>query len=69
MRSASLARSVRDSFWDQVILDSALKDAVTREVNTFFDSGDVYRSLFVPWKVRIDSQYHKALSEISHSVA
>jgi hypothetical protein len=69
MRSASLARSVRDSSWDQVILDSSLKDAVTREVNTFFDSGDAYQSLLVPWKVRIHSQYHEALTDISHSVA
>jgi hypothetical protein len=51
-RSSSLARSVRTSSWEQVILDSSLKSTIMREVNSFFDSGDAYRSLQVPWKVR-----------------
>ncbi|KAK4666640.1 hypothetical protein QC763_302050 [Podospora pseudopauciseta] len=45
-----LWQSVQGASWDDVILESAMKDALMRDVIGFFDTRDVYQDLGLMWK-------------------
>lgn len=49
-KSAALYDSIRNSSWDDVILDEKKKTSIINDVDTFFDSRDTYEKLRVPWK-------------------
>ena len=49
-KSAELWDSVSKASWDDVILDSAMKDAIRSDVDHFFSSRETYQNLKVPWK-------------------
>lgn len=43
---------VQKANWDDVILKQEFKDRLRKDVNGFFDSEALYKSLAIPWKVR-----------------
>ncbi|KAL8921393.1 MAG: hypothetical protein Q9208_005719 [Pyrenodesmia sp. 3 TL-2023] len=49
-KSHKLWESVQNSIWDDVILDTAMKNSIMGEVNKFFGSEERYKKLKVPWK-------------------
>ncbi|KAK3720084.1 hypothetical protein LTR37_003907 [Vermiconidia calcicola] len=49
-KSYELWEAVQKASWDDVILDKSMKDSIINDVDTFFDSRDVYEKLKVPWK-------------------
>ena len=49
-KSKELWKSVEHSTWDDVILDESMKKAIMGEIDNFFDSGERYARLKVPWK-------------------
>ncbi|KAH7402880.1 ATP-dependent Zn protease [Pyrenochaeta sp. MPI-SDFR-AT-0127] len=49
-KSAQLFDSVKDSSWDDVILDEGMKKSLIADVENFFDGQDTYQKLKVPWK-------------------
>lgn len=49
-KSFELYDSVQKASWEDVILDESMKEAIIRDVDTFFDSRDTYEKLKVPWK-------------------
>lgn len=49
-KSHKLWESVQNSTWDDVILDSGMKNSIMGEVNKFFGSEERYKKLKVPWK-------------------
>ncbi|KAL8759973.1 MAG: hypothetical protein Q9184_003456 [Pyrenodesmia sp. 2 TL-2023] len=49
-KSHKLWESVQESTWDDVILDSGMKNSIMGEVNKFFGSEERYKKLKVPWK-------------------
>lgn len=50
MRSTKLWEEVKKAKWEDVILDSKMKKALTEVANKFFDNEDIYREYGVPWK-------------------
>ncbi|KAL8699944.1 MAG: hypothetical protein Q9201_005712 [Fulgogasparrea decipioides] len=50
LKNSELWNSVRDSSWDDVILDSAMKKTLVDDVQGFFDRKDDYKQFGVPWK-------------------
>ena len=42
---------VQKANWDDVILKQEFKDRLRKDVNGFFDSEALYKSLAIPWKV------------------
>ena len=48
--SSELWQSIQKASWDDVILDSAMKQSIISEVTKFFNSKDRYKKLRVPWK-------------------
>lgn len=49
-KSRELWESVKNSQWEDVILDEGMKKAIIRDVDSFFDGRATYKSLKVPWK-------------------
>ncbi|KAF2791997.1 P-loop containing nucleoside triphosphate hydrolase protein [Melanomma pulvis-pyrius CBS 109.77] len=49
-RSTKLWQEVVKAKWDDVILDSKMKKALTEVASKFFDSKDIYDEYGVPWK-------------------
>ena len=49
-KSTELWHSVQKASWDDVILKESMKEAITEDVDDFFDSRDTYHRLKVPWK-------------------
>ncbi len=49
-KSAQLFDSVKNSTWDDVILNSNMKKALIADVENFFDGQATYKKLKVPWK-------------------
>ncbi|EOO02299.1 putative proteasome-activating nucleotidase protein [Phaeoacremonium minimum UCRPA7] len=49
-KDKDLFKSVKGSSWDDVILDPAMKAALVRDVEGFFDNEAIYKSLRAPWK-------------------
>ncbi len=52
-KSHALWQEVQKANWDDVILKQSFKDTVRKDVNSFFDSEDLYKKLAIPWKVRV----------------
>lgn len=50
LKNSELWNSVRESSWDDVILDSAMKKTLVEDVEGFFDRKDDYKQFGVPWK-------------------
>ncbi|KAI4187585.1 MAG: hypothetical protein LQ346_005467 [Caloplaca aetnensis] len=50
LKNSELWNSVRESSWDDVILDSAMKKTLVEDVKGFFDRKDDYKQFGVPWK-------------------
>ncbi|UJO24658.1 uncharacterized protein CLAFUR5_13631 [Fulvia fulva] len=50
MKDHKLWEAVQNSYWDDVILDPAMKDTLINDVENFFDSRAVYEEYSVPWK-------------------
>ncbi|EME44520.1 hypothetical protein DOTSEDRAFT_72104 [Dothistroma septosporum NZE10] len=50
MKDPKLWQAVQNSYWDDVILDPAMKDTLINDVENFFDSRAVYEEYSVPWK-------------------
>lgn len=50
MKDRKLWRALRTAAWDDVILDPAMKETLIRDVESFFESRDVYDEYGVPWK-------------------
>ena len=46
-----LWQEVQKANWDDVILKQEFKDRLRKDVNGFFDSEALYKSLAIPWKV------------------
>ena len=49
-RSTKLWEEVKKAKWEDVILDSKMKKALTEVANKFFDNKDIYEEYGVPWK-------------------
>ncbi|KAL8721504.1 MAG: hypothetical protein Q9225_001849 [Loekoesia sp. 1 TL-2023] len=49
-RNAELWKSVQESTWDDVIVDSTMKKTLGEDVGGFFDRKADYKELGVPWK-------------------
>ncbi|KAK3314363.1 P-loop containing nucleoside triphosphate hydrolase protein [Apodospora peruviana] len=49
-KSKELWKSVEGSSWDDVILETGMKDRLIRDVEHFFDTRELYRRSNVPWK-------------------
>ncbi|CAK4033044.1 hypothetical protein DOTSEDRAFT_72104 [Lecanosticta acicola] len=49
-KNHKLWEAVQSSFWEDVILDPAMKDTLIKDVDNFFDSRAVYKEYSVPWK-------------------
>ncbi|KAI9151340.1 ATPase [Paramyrothecium foliicola] len=49
-KSAALYESVKNSSWDVVILDPAMKEAIIEDHLSFYRSRETYSRLKVPWK-------------------
>jgi transitional endoplasmic reticulum ATPase len=49
-RSTKLWQEVKKAKWEDVILDSKMKKALTEVATKFFDSKDIYEEYGVPWK-------------------
>ena len=54
-KSHELWVEVQKARWEEVILKQEFKDHVMDDVEGFFRSEDLYKSLSVPWKVRSPS--------------
>ena len=50
-RSSKLWKSVKESTWDDVILNQELKEELIKDVTNFFDREEHYKAFGVPWKV------------------
>lgn len=50
-KSNELWSSVRQSSWDDVILNSQMKESLIGDVEGFFDCENEYKEFAVPWKV------------------
>lgn len=46
----SLASTVRNATWEDLVLDGEMIDSLKRDVTTFFRSRKLYQDLGVPWK-------------------
>ena len=42
---------MKQSNWDDVILNQELKEELIKDVTSFFDREELYKSVGVPWKV------------------
>ena len=49
-KDKELYRAVQSANWDDVILDKNMKDALVRDVESFFDCESDYKRFAVPWK-------------------
>ncbi|KAL8687242.1 MAG: hypothetical protein Q9218_006531, partial [Villophora microphyllina] len=49
-KNSELWNSIRDSSWDDVILDSTMKKSLVEDVEGFFDRKADYKQFGVPWK-------------------
>ncbi|EMC97368.1 hypothetical protein BAUCODRAFT_449535 [Baudoinia panamericana UAMH 10762] len=49
-KSSDLWKAVQSSYWDDVILDPAMKQTLVDDVHSFFDSRAIYQEYAVPWK-------------------
>ncbi|KAL8952622.1 MAG: hypothetical protein Q9222_001496 [Ikaeria aurantiellina] len=49
-KNSELWKSVQESTWDDVILDSTMKKTLIEDVEGFFDRKDDYKEFGVPWK-------------------
>ncbi|KAF7864387.1 hypothetical protein EAF04_006521 [Stromatinia cepivora] len=49
-KDKDLYESVKDSSWDEVILDPTMKKNLIADVQGFFDNQALYKKLAVPWK-------------------
>ena len=52
-KNPELWKSVQQSSWDDVILETEMKDALTKDVEGFFDCEHEYKEFAVPWKVSL----------------
>ena len=52
-KNKDLWSSVQHSSWDDVILDSEMKEALVQDVQGFFDAEEEYKEFAVPWKVSL----------------
>ena len=46
---------VQKANWADVILKEKFKTDMQKDINGFFESEDLYKSLAIPWKVRVRS--------------
>ena len=51
-KNKDLWKSIHHSSWDDVILESEMKEALMKDVEGFFDCEKEYKEFAVPWKVR-----------------
>lgn len=49
-KDKNLWKSVQKSTWDEVILDSKMKESIVSDVEGFFDRKDLYAEFGIPWK-------------------
>jgi AAA+ superfamily predicted ATPase len=49
-KSSSMFKSVQGVSWDDMIQEPAIKDGLLKDVLSFFESQDLYKSMAVPWK-------------------
>ena len=49
-KNKQLFTAVKNSSWDDVILDPTMKETLIADVQNFFDSRDLYEEYAVPWK-------------------
>ena len=52
-KNSELWSSVQQSYWDDVILNNEMKEALTKDIEGFFDSEIDYKEFAVPWKVNL----------------
>jgi transitional endoplasmic reticulum ATPase len=50
-KNSGLWQEIWKARWEDVILESAFKTAIQKDVLGFFSSKDTYKSLTLPWKV------------------
>ena len=49
-KSKALYNEIEKASWKDVILNEGMKKTLTELMHKFFDSGEVYKDLGVPWK-------------------
>ncbi|CCM05578.1 uncharacterized protein FIBRA_07805 [Fibroporia radiculosa] len=49
-KNHELWQEIQKADWDDVILKQEFKDAMRKDINGFFDSEDLFKSLAIPWK-------------------
>ncbi len=54
-KSNELWSSVQQSSWNDVILNSEMKQALVKDIEGFFDCENEYKEFAVPWKVSLTS--------------
>lgn len=52
-KNSDLWSSVQQSYWDDVILNSEMKEALIKDIEGFFDSENDYKEFAVPWKASL----------------
>ena len=55
---------VQKANWEDVILKEKFKSDMQKDINGFFESEDLYKSLAIPWKVRRTYDWHT--SDLNH---